>query len=243
MRLSERAVEELAAQYALGTLRGPARKRFERYMQQHAEAASLQRAWRDRLTALSQAVAQTAPPAGLWERIAASAGVPVARPEPRPAAERARLWNSLAFWRGAALLAGLACIALIAGTSGERAPAPVGVAARAPEFVSTLAAASGGDAYLLRVNPQSGELWIRAIAAQSAGAQHDYELWLLPAQGTPASLGVISQSGTASIALSKGIADRVAGASAFAVSVEPPGGSPTGAPTGEVRYSGPVYSL
>jgi anti-sigma-K factor RskA len=65
------------------------------------------------------------------------------------------------------------------------------------------------------------------------------ELWSVPAQGAPRSLGLIKANGTTVLsrerlppALLKG------GTAALAVSVEPPGGSPTGVPTGPVVFAG-----
>ena len=66
------------------------------------------------------------------------------------------------------------------------------------------------------------------------------ELWAVPPQGAPRSLGLISTNGVTVIARDK-LPQRVlesANTSALAVSVEPPGGSPTGAPTGPVVFAG-----
>jgi anti-sigma-K factor RskA len=69
------------------------------------------------------------------------------------------------------------------------------------------------------------------------GVQPDkaLELWAIPRGGAaPRSLGVISSSG-ATVVLRGQVLE---GAEALAVSLEPPGGSPTGAPTGPVLYAG-----
>ncbi len=66
------------------------------------------------------------------------------------------------------------------------------------------------------------------------------ELWAVPPQGTPRSLGLISTNGVTVVPRDK-LPKRVlesANTSALAVSVEPPGGSPTGAPTGPVVFAG-----
>jgi anti-sigma-K factor RskA len=63
---------------------------------------------------------------------------------------------------------------------------------------------------------------------------HAFELWAVPPQGAPRSLGLISSQGTTIVKKGK-VLDNTA---ALAVSLEPPGGSPTGAPTGPVLFVG-----
>mgnify|MGYP001475533431 CR=1 FL=1 len=56
----------------------------------------------------------------------------------------------------------------------------------------------------------------------------------------PRSLGLLPPEGEFAIALSPQLEKDVISAVALAVSVEPPGGSPSGAPTGPVIYQGAV---
>ena len=62
-------LEELAAQYVLGTLRGPARRRFERYCARNASALHAVRRWEDRLVDLLAGVVPVAPSTLVWDRI------------------------------------------------------------------------------------------------------------------------------------------------------------------------------
>ena len=66
---SEKAVEQLAAAYALGTLAGPARRRFESALRTHAHLASAVAAWDARLHPMAQRLAPVAPSPALWTRI------------------------------------------------------------------------------------------------------------------------------------------------------------------------------
>ena len=97
--------ERLAAEYALGTLRGPARRRFERLASGDARLRAAAEDWELRINLLGEAAPAVAPPARVWEGIAARIG---------PAAAPARdsflhqLWDSLGFWRAATLLTGAA---------------------------------------------------------------------------------------------------------------------------------------
>jgi anti-sigma-K factor RskA len=65
------------------------------------------------------------------------------------------------------------------------------------------------------------------------------ELWSVPPDGAPRSLGLISADGSTVLSRDKLPATLLKGGTqALAVSVEPPGGSTTGAPTGPVVYAG-----
>ena len=79
----------------------------------------------------------------------------------------------------------------------------------------------------------AGEAPIVPVAAQPNLA---LELWAVPTDGTgPRSLGVLPTGAGATVALRGKV---LAGVDTLAVSVEPPGGSPTGKPTGPIVYAG-----
>jgi anti-sigma-K factor RskA len=101
--------DRLAAEYALGTLRGPARRRFERLLSGDAYLRDLAEDWELRLNLLAESAPAVAPPAHVWEGIAQQIGpaaVPVREKRPN------RLWESLGFWRGFSLAAAGAAAAL-----------------------------------------------------------------------------------------------------------------------------------
>jgi anti-sigma-K factor RskA len=74
----------------------------------------------------------------------------------------------------------------------------------------------------------------KPITNVSLQADRALELWAVPPQGAPRSLGLISAQGATVVKRGK-VLDNTA---ALAVSLEPSGGSPTGAPTGPVLYVG-----
>jgi anti-sigma-K factor RskA len=101
--------DRLAAEYALGTLRGAARRRFERLLSDDAGLLDLVENWELRLNLLAESAPAVEPPAHVWERIAQRI-----EPAPQPVRESrlVRLWDSLGFWRGAGALAAAAAAAL-----------------------------------------------------------------------------------------------------------------------------------
>jgi anti-sigma-K factor RskA len=101
--------DRLAAEYALGTLRGLARRRFERLLSGNASLRDLVNDWELRVNLLSESAPAVEPPAHVWKEIAQRIG-----PDSAPMRESwlNRLWDSLSFWRGAGALAAAAAAAL-----------------------------------------------------------------------------------------------------------------------------------
>jgi anti-sigma-K factor RskA len=64
-----------------------------------------------------------------------------------------------------------------------------------------------------------------------------YELWALPGEGAaPVSLGLMPQTGRRTLQLNDAQRLALSRSRQIAISLEPWGGSPTGAPTGPVLY-------
>lgn len=219
--------DALAAAYVTGTLRGRARHRFEALLPSHARLRDAVRQWQDRLMPLTVAVAPQTPGARVWRGI-----------EQRlwPAPGRARWWQHLGLWRalsGASTAAALA-LALLLTVPGEQPPPIVVVlqgSAGTPQAAASFVASFNADGRTLVTRP---------LAPVALEAGRVLELWAVPPQGAPRSLGLISGSGVTVVPrgrLPRDVLDRRA-TSALAVSVEPPGGSPTGVPTGPVVFAG-----
>ena len=69
------------------------------------------------------------------------------------------------------------------------------------------------------------------------------ELWLIPADGKPRPLGLLSADRSVTIAVPADLAALTIRNAVLAVSLEPPGGSPTGQPTGPVIAQGKLTNL
>jgi len=99
---------------------------------------------------------------------------------------------------------------------------------------------SGCGSFVASFSADGRSLVTRPLQPVALQTDRVLELWAVPPQGAPRSLGLISASGVSVIArdkLPQQVLDRSRTA-ALAVSVEPPGGSPTGAPTGPVVFAG-----
>lgn len=227
--------DALAAQYVAGTLRGPARRRFETLMAAHPALRQAVAAWRARLMPLTGAVEPQAPPASAWAGIEQRLW-PEAKPAPTAAPAAVPWWRALSFWRAASAFTTVAAIGLgvLLATPQPQAPPVVLVlqaAEGAPAGASTFVASFSADGRSLVTRP------VQPVALQVDRA---LELWAVPPQGAPRSLGLISANGLTVIRpdkLPQALLDQ-RNTAALAVSVEPPGGSPTGAPTGPVVFAG-----
>ena len=210
--------DRLAAEHALGTLRGRARRRFEALLPAHPALRDALTAWQARLMPLAAAVTPVAPSEQVWRRLerqlfGSGRGV-------------ARWWQQLGLWQG---LAGVATVAALGFALLLAQPQPV-----APPIVVVLSAnpeAQGFQAsFVASLTPDGRALVLKPIDTVALDAGRALELWSVPGSGAPRSLGTVSPAGATTVLRTR----LLEGTAAFAVSVEPAGGSPTGAPTGPI---------
>lgn len=219
--------DALAAEYVAGTLRGPARRRFEALLPGHPALRAAVREWQDRLMPLTGAVVPEAPPKHVWAAVERRLWPAAAAPQP--------WWQRLALWRTVSAFATIAAVGFGVLLS---SPGPV----RAP-VVIVLQGTGAGDlaanTFVASVSGDGRALVTQPLQPVALTADRVLELWSVPPQGAPKSLGLINASGTTVLARERLPATLLkGGTAALAVSVEPPGGSPTGAPTGPVVYAG-----
>lgn len=234
-------VQRLAAEYVLGTLTGGARRRFERWMTDSYNVRSAVWHWERQLGPLAQAANSVQPSARVWEQVFERTGGKAAAQAEREVA-RVRWFERLGLWRGLSLAATAAAVVLAVLLA--RTPTEV-VVPPTQQYVAVVNGEQAQPLWLVRVDAQQGRLAIKSINAAAPAATNSYELWILPAGGAaPRSLGLLP-TGTASIdaELATELRPLLAGAQGLAVSLEPAGGSPTGAPTGPVVYQAAILSI
>lgn len=99
-----------------------------------------------------------------------------------------------------------------------------------------------GVARMLIEQPSPSLLQVKMVKPWQARETDSFQLWVLPQDGPPRSIGLISQDGSTRIAV-KELEAMLDGGLQFAVSREPRGGSPTGAPTGAILCKGVIARL
>jgi anti-sigma-K factor RskA len=220
------ADELSAAEYALGVLAGQEHEAAARRVARDRAFAALVAAWEERLAPWAAEIPEVAPPPRVWERISAQL----------PGTERQgpRFWQSLVFWRSFGIVSALAaaCLAVLLYLSAGSQQAAL------------VASIEGGGE---RIFVAAVDVKRAAIAVVPATYRPDPtrvpELWLIPSGGKPLPLGVLPVDRPAQIAIPSAIADQARRGAVLAVSLEPPGGSPTGQPSGPVIGSGTLTNL
>ncbi|WP_431311070.1 anti-sigma factor [Methylobacterium nigriterrae] len=217
-----------AAEYVLGTLSPSERAAFELERTVDPAAAAAVRAWEGRLAPLVLAIPSEPPSPRVWEAIV--------RALPGGAANDNRirdLGRQVRRWRLATAGAGLVAAALAAFiVVGPRLAPPAGPPAGA-RYVAVVTSGGALPALIVNVDTAAGTASVRPVKAETP-AGRSLQLWYVGAGEAPKPLGLI---GADASRVELPAAART-GEGVFAVSVEPPGGSPTGQPTGQVIYTG-----
>jgi len=217
----------LAAEFVLGVLAGTERAAAQRLFERDRNFAALVAQWEQRLAPWAGEIAEVAPPPAIWDRIAAA--LPAERPR------SAGWWHSLAFWRGLSLATGALAAACIGALI---------YLGNAPQQAPLVAAIEGGGhrAFVATIDRKHGTIAVLP-ASYTADATRDPELWLIPADGKPRPLGMLRADRAVNITIPPELVAQTVSNATLAVSLEPPGGSPTGQPTGPVIATGKLTSL
>lgn len=225
---------QMAAELALGVLEGEERAEALRLSLAHPAFAAMVARWQGRLDPLGEGF-EEAPPPDLWRAIEARLDA-----EPQTGnLRKLRLWQGLAAASGA-LAAGLAAIMVLGPATVREAAAPTAPAAPAPVVIAQL---TGTDGTLLAANidPQAQYLDIRAIALPDSGLTP--ELWVIPGDGVPRSLGLIARAGTTQVRLPDSLRPLVRDGALLAVSLEQPEGAPHTAPSSTPIATGKISAI
>ncbi|MGP6086227.1 anti-sigma factor [Antarctobacter jejuensis] len=211
--------DALAAEYVLRLLDPEAHRAAARRIGEDPGFAARVFEWEARLAEMAKDLDPVPPRARTRVQLMQEIAPPQARP---------RRW-----WLGAGFgLATVAALLLIA-------PIPM---LRAPSFGAEIASADGSLRFTAEVSRGREELVLARVAGGPRPGRA-LELWLI-ADGAPApvSLGVLPENDRIKISLTPQLATQLDGGT-LALSDEPPGGSPTGAPTGDVLAAAPLVAL
>jgi anti-sigma-K factor RskA len=237
--------DALAAEYAFGTLRGCARKRFEALALKRFDWQMAVQWWNARLHLLADTVPAIEPPVHVWLSIEKRLFKPN---NAASSTSQSRWWPGLAIV-STGLMTAFALFLLISEPKIIEVPVEVPVDVAANQMPATVALLSGEDqkpAWMLTLaNDDTGQPEIRMTTLPSIKPTSDksYELWILPPdKGAPISVGLLPQSGKHFVAVTQEIATLLL-QSGLAVSLEPVGGSPSGKPTGPVLYQGQLTTI
>jgi len=213
-------LDSLAGQYVLGTLRGLARKRFQRLLLTSNKAREATSMWEQNLNNLASAITPQIPNDEVWVQI-------MQRIENKPQSSKTVVHTKPSIWRTWSFVATAACIILaflvIQPTT----------SVKQTEQIALVQNQDKQSLWFIDVNAQG--LAIKASSQLVAQTNKDYELWMiLKGQDTPISLGLLPKQGDKLLLKDKRF--KASDIALLAVSLEPIGGSPNGLPT-EVLYT------
>lgn len=214
----------LAADYVSGAMRGGARHRFEGLMAADASLRHQVRDWEDDLYSLVWAVPPRTPPERVWRAIRRRID------QKRPTRIKNWGWDGMSLWRSCSAVLAVALIAMVViqPMRANRATSPQQVA---------VLQSSQDQAFLIIRADASGTMYVNTLKnlTKMAGG-HALELWSMPPGGKPLSLGLVATNGLTRLTIPQGAGNM----KKLGISLEPPGGSPTGLPTGPVVMTGDV---
>ena len=221
-----------AAEYALGTLDAAQRSVFEARMARDPALAAEVAQWQQRLGALNEETPVLEPPpqmlANIMERIGG-----LARDNVVVLKRRADLWR-----RTAIAVSAIAASLLVFVMVRTEWQAP-----QKGLYVAVLQGSGTAPAFVVAVDVKSKLIVVRSLGV-SVPQRHSYELWALGAgRAAPQPLGIIDAVAHIPSGRLGDVGDTALADTTFAVSLEPPGGSPTGQPTGPVGAAGDLKSI
>jgi anti-sigma-K factor RskA len=226
-------LDRLAAEFALGTSPPRVRRRLSAIARRDRTVAAALSEWERRIATLAESVPPMTPPPRAWQQIVSRLGL-----DPDGAASASGgWWLRLGFWR--AVTAASLVVAVVLGVSEwqRTAEAPAG------PLVVVLAGSDAKAALIATGTRSERYLTVRTVGNAAPVPGKVFELWALPQAGAPQALGVIPSGDLVRVPLTNPVEESLSNIPALAVSLEPPGGSPTGQPTGPVLYSGAIERM
>lgn len=235
--MARRNLDNLAAEYALGTLDSNGRTEAEGLLSSDRAFAMRVRQWERRLSALSEAESEIAPPANTWRRIEAAlpqtpsylAGI---------AAQLDEMRRSLAVWRFATVGAvAAACVLALVWVGGVESPFKPAVV---PErYVAMLQNKAGETGFVITMDMKDKQFAIKPVSAKTPPSQ-SYELWcIIPGKQPAMTVGLVGTEAYAMMDLPAQITqDELEKGVELAISLEPEGGAPSGKSMGPIMYAG-----
>jgi anti-sigma-K factor RskA len=229
----------LAAELALGLLDGESLVRARELARAARQFADEVAHWSGRLAPMLDEIEPVAPPARVLSAIEERLGARQERD-----GNVIHLRRRVILWRGfavgaSAIAASLAMVLVLQPPVAEQAPV---ARQKAQPMVARLEAEDSAAKLVATWDPGDHSLIVAAAAGIAPVAGHSHELWVIPADGTPRSMGILPGADPMHVRVDAPMAEQLAEGATLALSVEPTGGSPTGLPTGPVIAAGKLQS-
>jgi anti-sigma-K factor RskA len=113
----------------------------------------------------------------------------------------------------------------------------------APMLNARLATDAGQPLFLAAYDPERKRVMVASLVPPGTDPGHSHELWLIPADGRPRSLGLVEPGASKAMPMPDAMMPMVEEGSALAVSVEPVGGSKQDGPSGPIAAIGKLAKI
>jgi anti-sigma-K factor RskA len=218
----------LAGEYVLGLLDAAGEAQTNARIATDNEFAAEVEAWRLRLQ--SMLGREEVPPSHIWTDIEKAL--------PSPSGQDVS-HGKLIFWRtltgisvSAAAILG---ILLLQEPDAQPVPAP-----EAP-MIAALGSETGNASLTASYQADSGRMIVTPVSLDTGELYP--ELWIIPADGTPRSLGIVASKDATSMTVPADLRQYMGAGGTLAITPEPQGGGPGGKPSGPVIASGKITTI
>jgi anti-sigma-K factor RskA len=237
-------LDRLAREYVLGTLAGPARRRFERLLRRTPAAGLAVGVWQERLAGLASAVPAMQPSESVWRGLQQRLFASSAPAAPAPAGPLQWLWGLLSGRALGGALAGIFLCALVLRLQ----PGLIGMEPQLDSlpasYVGLLTDSAGKPTVLASSRRHGKQLTVKLLLPVAIPAGSVAQLWALPKDGSAAfPVGVVPGSGSATLALADKSEKLFFNVSRLAVSIEAAPAKAGDKPSGDFVLSGPCVKL
>lgn len=226
-----------AAEYVLGLLSGEPRIAAEARLLADPEFARAVDRWQAHLAPLFDEIAAETPARDLWPAIAAR----LPRPAANENAPRVLPWKIATVGFGS-IAAALALMMVVRPDPVPPAPAPTAPVTQPAGdiLIAQLVTSDGLSMLAAKLDPADG---MRVNVTEIPQGEGEPELWVIPAGGSPVSVGMIPRNGEFSVPLSDVQRVLMQDGATLALTLEPPQGAPHAAPTGDILATARITRL
>jgi anti-sigma-K factor RskA len=231
-------LDKLCAGYALGTMKGGARRRLEHYARQSATVRTGLLLWQERMVAMIELVPPVTPRAHVWPSIERKVMHELADSAQSLMKATIKRWRSIAMGASlataASVLIGWQQFNQVKQENQNLAAA----AAVAPQlrYVAVLADDKSNANILVTVDSKNNQVAIQRVGQFKETDEKSLQLWAIPKTGAPTSLSVLDADKLMRLKVSAALLDN---SEVLAISLEAKGGVPSEkGPVGPVLFKG-----